>query len=204
MMAMRVLRRLALAIGLCGGAWACGSDGSSGTAAADTAAADTVAGDTAAEDTATAGDTSAADSSAADTAVADTSAADADAADTNPANCPANDEGLCCCAGDVAAELTCVDGAWTCPSGFGTFKGDQCNGSVCGGPCSLPCPSPAVLCNNTGGKAVTSLCCTSTQDFPNTCAIGACGCAPASSHEVQTCECPSGQCFLPSSGCTTL
>ena len=174
MMDLLVSRRFLVVLGACSLALACGNESSSAT---DTAATDTAGDDTAGGDT----------------------TADADASD-----CPSDTGGLCCCAGDVATSLVCVDGAWSCPSGFGTFKGDQCNGSVCGGPCSLPCPSPAVLCNNTGGKAVTATCCASTEDFPNTCAIGACGCAPASSHEVQSCECPSGQCFLPGTGCTKL
>jgi hypothetical protein len=43
---------------------------------------------------------------------------------------------------------------------------------------------------------VTSgLCCLGASDFPNTCGLGACGCAPAASHEVSLCACPSGTCW---------
>ena len=41
----------------------------------------------------------------------------------------------------------------------------------------------------------TSSCCASSGDFPNTCLIGACGCAPANSHQVKTCDCGPGKCF---------
>ena len=50
-------------------------------------------------------------------------------------------------------------------------------------------------CLNSGGIVGTSLCCKSANDFPNNCLIGACGCSPTNSHEVKTCECPSGKCF---------
>ena len=53
----------------------------------------------------------------------------------------------------------------------------------------------ATACAASGGTVTTSQCCQSTGDFPNTCSVGACGCAPASSHSVMTCACPTGQCF---------
>jgi len=46
-----------------------------------------------------------------------------------------------------------------------------------------------------GGTITSALCCQSVADFPNTCAIGACGCAPQNSHQVNTCACGSGNCF---------
>jgi hypothetical protein len=49
-------------------------------------------------------------------------------------------------------------------------------------------------CTSSGGTVGTSSCCLSAQDFPNTCGIGACSCAPGSSHTVQVCNCPGG-CF---------
>jgi hypothetical protein len=61
---------------------------------------------------------------------------------------------------------------------------------------------PAQKCSNTGGTPMTALCCQSVGDFPNTCLVGACGCAPESSHEVLVCACPEGQCFEPGVGCT--
>jgi hypothetical protein len=39
------------------------------------------------------------------------------------------------------------------------------------------------------------MCCANTGDFPNTCAIGACGCPPGASHEVRLCACAAGSCF---------
>lgn len=61
---------------------------------------------------------------------------------------------------------------------------------------STPQPSAAESgCTGSGGTVSTSSCCQSASDFPNSCAIGACGCAPANSHEVKTCACPAGMCF---------
>lgn len=57
------------------------------------------------------------------------------------------------------------------------------------------------LCAQTGGVESTGLCCGSVGDFPDTCLIGACGCAPDNSHEVRTCICPEGQCFNSAIGC---
>lgn len=50
-------------------------------------------------------------------------------------------------------------------------------------------------CLESGGRVTTSLCCTSSGDFPNLCAIGACGCAPDDSHEVKVCDCGPDKCF---------
>jgi hypothetical protein len=50
-------------------------------------------------------------------------------------------------------------------------------------------------CTASGGAVTTSLCCAGSGDFPNTCLIGACGCAPSSSHEVKVCNCPTGKCW---------
>jgi hypothetical protein len=51
------------------------------------------------------------------------------------------------------------------------------------------------VCLNSGGTIKTGFCCESVHDFPNTCSIGACGCSPASSHEVKICDCGPGKCF---------
>jgi Matrixin len=63
----------------------------------------------------------------------------------------------------------------------------------------VPFPSPTAgpqqVCVNSGGAVSTALCCLGVGDFPNTCGIGACGCSPTSSHEVQVCTCASGKCF---------
>lgn len=50
-------------------------------------------------------------------------------------------------------------------------------------------------CLDSEGTVSTGLCCGQTQDFPNNCAIGACGCGPASSHQIKTCQCGEGKCF---------
>jgi hypothetical protein len=57
------------------------------------------------------------------------------------------------------------------------------------------CLSKENACTDSGGTVSTGLCCLSTGDFPNSCLIGACGCAPTSSHEVETCDCGAGKCF---------
>jgi len=50
-------------------------------------------------------------------------------------------------------------------------------------------------CTNSGGTITTQLCCQSANDFPNTCLIGACGCAPTNSKEVKFCDCGEGKCW---------
>lgn len=50
-------------------------------------------------------------------------------------------------------------------------------------------------CAISGGTIKTSLCCQSSGDFPNSCLIGACGCAPSASHEVKICDCGEDKCF---------
>lgn len=57
------------------------------------------------------------------------------------------------------------------------------------------------LCTHTGGTESTSLCCTGSGDFPDSCLIGACGCAPDDSHEVKSCSCPVGKCYDATMGC---
>ncbi len=67
---------------------------------------------------------------------------------------------------------------------------------------SVDASSPAALCTATGGQVVSTLCCTSVTDFPSSCLVGACGCAPSNSHTVSTCTCATG-CFAPGYGCVT-
>jgi hypothetical protein len=55
--------------------------------------------------------------------------------------------------------------------------------------------SAEASCIESGGTVATALCCTSTADFPNSCLIGACGCGPEDSHEVETCDCGESKCF---------
>jgi hypothetical protein len=58
------------------------------------------------------------------------------------------------------------------------------------------------LCINSGGNVTTGFCCLTSDDFPDTCLIGACGCSPENSHEVKICDCGEGKCW--SNGCKTL
>lgn len=50
-------------------------------------------------------------------------------------------------------------------------------------------------CVESGGIVKTSLCCRGIGDFPSTCAVGACGCAPENSHIILACLCPDDMCF---------
>ena len=50
-------------------------------------------------------------------------------------------------------------------------------------------------CMISGGTIGTSSCCKSAEDFPNSCLIGACGCALENSKEVKVCNCGTGKCF---------
>jgi predicted outer membrane repeat protein len=57
------------------------------------------------------------------------------------------------------------------------------------------CPlGPEQGCLTSGGTVTTATCCASAGDFPDTCAIGACGCSPDASHDVRVCNCGTG-CF---------
>ncbi|MBN2517462.1 MAG: hypothetical protein JXB14_01315 [Candidatus Altiarchaeota archaeon] len=50
-------------------------------------------------------------------------------------------------------------------------------------------------CTDSGGTIEKAMCCKSAGDFPNLCLIGACGCGPADSHEVDICNCGEGKCW---------
>lgn len=62
--------------------------------------------------------------------------------------------------------------------------------------CPFPLnPDPETGCVESGGTVGTALCCAAVSYFPDTCAIGACGCAPEDSHEVMVCNCAESDCF---------
>jgi hypothetical protein len=63
--------------------------------------------------------------------------------------------------------------------------------------------SAADLCTSSGGTITTGSCCANGVDsFPDSCAVGACGCSPASSRSIPICACPTGVgCFAPGFGC---
>ncbi|MFC1663799.1 hypothetical protein ACFL0A_01610 [Patescibacteria group bacterium] len=50
-------------------------------------------------------------------------------------------------------------------------------------------------CVNSGGQALTSLCCKTAGDFPNLCLVGSCGCSPDNSHKIKICDCGPDRCF---------
>ncbi len=90
----------------------------------------------------------------------------------------------------------CPKLAYTCQDGTTIFpKGPEC---------LLECPGEEhmtlsqikeIACTKSGGVVVVASCCTSSADFPNTCAIGACGCSAENSKDTKTCLCPEGTCF---------
>ena len=50
-------------------------------------------------------------------------------------------------------------------------------------------------CIASGGTVSTGSCCSSAPDFPDTCQIGSCGCAPGLSRDLPICDCGEGRCF---------
>lgn len=56
-------------------------------------------------------------------------------------------------------------------------------------------PSPRERCLASGGTVTSGLCCIGVGDFPDTCAIGVCGCAPDFSEEALLCDCGPERCF---------
>ena len=50
-------------------------------------------------------------------------------------------------------------------------------------------------CIDSGGEISISSCCKTTDDFPNLCLIGPCGCSPDNSQKIKVCDCGSGKCF---------
>ena len=127
------------------------------------------------------GDGAAADGSPSDV-IADTARTDA------PTDGETNDGPV---SDTAAAETLASDAAATDSATDGATGTDASDGGL----------TAAVLCTSTGGTPKTSSCCAATSDFPNTCNVGACGCAPASSVFVSTCACPTGTCFTRERGC---
>jgi hypothetical protein len=153
---------------------------------------------------------------------------DAGADGADPESCAGKSCGDACGGGNVCSEGQCIppnpglcrpafdagedavsDAASPCA---GKKCGDACGGgNVCSGDqCVAPTPGlcgpqpdagPADLCVATGGSVVTTLCCSSQNDFTDTCGIGSCSCAPTSSHDIQTCMCPAAHCYQPGTGC---
>ncbi|HET7373721.1 MAG TPA: hypothetical protein VFJ20_10055 [Gemmatimonadaceae bacterium] len=61
--------------------------------------------------------------------------------------------------------------------------------------------SPNNACTSTGGTIEMRSCCSSSNDFPDLCLTGACGCSPQNSKMIQVCACPQGKCYKPNIGC---
>lgn len=50
-------------------------------------------------------------------------------------------------------------------------------------------------CINAGAEVIWRECCLSTEDFPNMCLVGPCGCSPENSYEVKICYCGENACW---------
>ncbi len=62
---------------------------------------------------------------------------------------------------------------------------------------------PARICIQSGGNVTTGLCCKDIGHFPNLCSIGACGCSPDNSYEIEICDCGPDKCFDGLNGCVS-
>lgn len=58
-----------------------------------------------------------------------------------------------------------------------------------------PVDRVAEACVKSGGKIEITFCCKSANDYPNSCAIGACGCSLENSREIKTCVCADNKCW---------
>jgi len=63
------------------------------------------------------------------------------------------------------------------------------------GKCEGVFENPEQACVNSGGTVTVGKCCIATDDFPNLCLVGPCGCSPENSHDIQICDCGEGECF---------
>jgi predicted outer membrane repeat protein len=86
----------------------------------------------------------------------------------------------------------CLDGDWT---GDGAVTVDEIILAVNATPDVCPAFTPEQRCLASGGAVTTGICCLSVGDFPDTCGIGACSCAPGNSHEVRVCACDENRCW---------
>jgi hypothetical protein len=90
-----------------------------------------------------------------------------------------------------------------CPEGFmpaldGNYCAVKCEPNQMCPFITIPCSNNQTteeLCSASGGTVTTSLCCKSVSNFPNTCLIGACGCSPDNSYDVQICDCGNSKCW---------
>jgi hypothetical protein len=103
-----------------------------------------------------------------------------------------------CCISASDFPDTCHIGACGCsPENSKEVETCDCGEGKCfdGGKCTPSMRTPEQRCTNSGGTVTNATCCNSASDFPNTCAIGACGCSADNSKQVRTCDCGEGKCF---------
>ena len=92
----------------------------------------------------------------------------------------------------------CPDGDWT---GDGAISVDELVLALNATPDVCPAFTPEQRCLASGGALSTAMCCLNAGDFPDTCSIGACSCAPVNSHEVRVCVCGESRCWDGSTCC---
>lgn len=93
---------------------------------------------------------------------------------------------------DIASPYSELCAHIMCPAVYRCIGTPACVGGLC----ALVDQTAAERnCIDAGGTVTTSQCCNSTEDFPNLCLIGPCGCSPDNSHETKICDCGEGRCF---------
>lgn len=104
-----------------------------------------------------------------------------------------------CCGSVSGFPNSCLVGACGCsPTYSHTVPVCSCGPGRCfdGTRCVADPRIAEASCRASGGTVnYGAMCCNGVGDFPSTCLVGACGCAPTYSHRVMSCQCPSGKCF---------
>jgi hypothetical protein len=130
------------------------------------------------DDTGVGTDTARPDTASSDTARPDTLGTDATGTDTSGTDATGTD-------------TLGTDTSGTDATGTDTATSDAPGADVR----DVGADASAAGCLASGGTVGTAKCCDSTGPFPNTCAVGACSCAPGLSHDVPVCNCGAGKCF---------
>jgi hypothetical protein len=101
-----------------------------------------------------------------------------------------------CCIGVGDFPDTCAIGACSCaPMDSEEVEVCDCGPDMCFDGTRCVAMDPETGCLDSGGEVALAMCCIGVGDFPDTCAIGACSCAPMDSEEVQVCDCGTEMCF---------
>jgi hypothetical protein len=110
-------------------------------------------------------------------------------------------DGAAADATDAPADVAQADAFWWPATDTGPAPADDATAADARELSDAPSKN---VCTSTGGTVSTAACCFGTADYPNTCSIGPCGCAPEDSTQVTVCSCPAQKCFMPGVGCRQL